>query len=99
MDFVQFTEIAMLVLFGISWPFNISKAWKSRTAKGKSVTFEFLVVAGYLIGLCGKFVTFRRTGIWAYSIWFYLADVVMVLTDITLYFRNTKLDREREMYD
>ncbi len=99
MDFVQFTEIAMLVLFGISWPFNISKAWKSRTAKGKSVTFEFLVVAGYLIGLCGKFVTFRRTGVWAYSIWFYIADVLMVLADITLYFRNTKLDREREMYD
>ena len=86
----------MLVLFGISWPFNISKAWKSRTAKGKSVTFEFLVVAGYLIGLSGKFVTYHRTGIWAYSIWFYIADIVMVLIDIALYFRNTKLDEGKE---
>ena len=86
----------MLVLFGISWPFNISKAWKSRTAKGKSVTFEFLVVAGYLIGLSGKFVTYHRTGYWAYSIWFYIADIVMVLIDIALYFRNTKLDNRRE---
>ena len=86
----------MLVLFGISWPFNISKAWKSRTAKGKSVTFEFLVVAGYLIGLSGKFVTYNRTGNWAYSIWFYIADIVMVLIDIALYFRNTKLDQGRK---
>ena len=33
-------EILMLVCFGLSWPFNIAKSWKSRTAKGKSLIFE-----------------------------------------------------------
>ena len=80
-------EFLMLFCFGFSWPFNIIKAWKSRTAKGKSVMFEYLVVAGYLIGLSGKFVTYKRTGNWSYSIWFYIADIVMVLIDIALYFR------------
>ena len=51
MDIVQLSEIGMLVAFGCSWPFNILKSWRSRTAKGKSVVFEFIVVFGYLLGL------------------------------------------------
>ena len=65
MDIVQLCEIGMLVAFGFSWPFNIIKSWRSRTAKGKSVVFEFIVVFGYLIGLSGKIITYQRTGVWA----------------------------------
>ena len=93
MDIVQLCEIAMLVAFGFSWPFNIVKSWRSRTAKGKSVVFEFIVVFGYLIGVAGKFITFHRTGVLPYSTWFYLADILMVAIDIVLYFRNAALDR------
>lgn len=96
MDIVQLCEIGMLIAFGFSWPFNISKSLRSRTAKGKSVVFEFIVVFGYLVGLAGKLITWRRTGVWAYSIWFYIADIAMVLIDIVLYFRNTALDRRAE---
>ena len=78
MDIVQLCEIGMLVAFGFSWPFNIAKSWRSRTAKGKSVMFEFIVVFGYLVGLLGKLITYSRTGVWAYSIWFYFADIAMV---------------------
>ena len=94
--FVQFNEIAMLVLFGLSWPFNIAKSYKSRTTKGKSLIFEICVIIGYLFGVCGKFVTFVTTGVFAYSIWFYFADIAMVLIDIALYIRNLKFDRESE---
>lgn len=93
MDIVQLCEIGMLVAFGCSWPFNILKSWRSRTAKGKSVIFEFIVVFGYLVGLAGKLIVWRRSGFWAYSIWFYFADIAMVAIDIVLYFRNTALDR------
>ena len=96
MDPVQLCEIGMLVAFGVSWPFNIAKSWRSRTAKGKSVLFEFIVVFGYLVGLLGKYISFTRTGVWAYSVWFYLADIAMVAIDIVLYFRNAALDRARE---
>ncbi len=96
MDIVQLCEIGMLVAFGCSWPFNILKSWRSRTAKGKSVVFEFIVVFGYLVGLLGKLITYSRTGVWAWSIWFYFADIAMVLIDIVLYFRNTALDRRAE---
>ena len=96
MDPVQLCEIGMLVAFGASWPFNILKSWRSRTAKGKSVVFEFIVIFGYLVGLLGKYISYTRTGVWAYSVWFYLADIAMVAIDIVLYFRNTALDRARE---
>lgn len=96
MDVVQLCEIGMLIAFGCSWPFNILKSWRSRTAKGKSVIFEFIVVFGYLVGLLGKMIQYSRTGTLAWSVWFYLADIIMVLIDIVLYFRNTALDRRAE---
>ena len=44
----------------------------------------------------GKIITYRTTGVWAYSIWFYLADILMVSIDMVLYYRNTRLDRKAE---
>ena len=96
MDTVQLCEIGMLVAFGFSWPFNISKSWRSRTAKGKSVLFEYIVLFGYGIGLLGKGIAAHRSGVLPWSTWFYLADIVMVSIDVALYFRNTALDRQRE---
>lgn len=95
MDLVQLCEIGMLIAFGCSWPFNILKSWRSRTAMGKSVVFEYIVVFGYLVGLLGKVISHARTGVWAWSVWFYLADILMVSIDIVLYYRNAALD-ERE---
>lgn len=83
----------MLVAFGCSWPFNILKSWRSRTAKGKSLLFAFIVVFGYLVGLAGKLLLWRQSGQWSYVIWFYLADIAMVCADLVLCFRNRLLDR------
>ena len=96
MDIVQLCEIGMLVAFGLAWPVSIIESWRSRTAKGKSVVFEFIVVFGYLVGVLGKFITWHNTGVLAYSVWFYFADIAMVTIDIILYFRNTRLDRQAE---
>ena len=82
----------MLVCFGISWPFNIAKSIRSRTAKGKSVAFELLIIAGYLCGLVGKIIL----GNLSYVVFFYIADILMVAADLVLTLRNRRLDRERE---
>lgn len=89
---VHILESGMLVCFGLSWPFNIAKSIRSRTAKGKSVIFEILVIIGYLFGLVGKFIT----GDISYVVAFYIADILMVSTDLILTLRNRRLDRERE---
>lgn len=88
----QIFEVLMLICFGISWPFNISKSWKSRTAKGKSLLFEICVVVGYLCGIAGKFVTGNIT----YVLVVYVLDAVMVTIDIILTLRNMALDRMAE---
>lgn len=82
----------MLVCFGVSWPFNIAKSLRSRTAKGKSVIYEILVVVGYFFGLAAKIIL----GDVNYVMIFYIVDILMVTTDIILTFRNRRLDRERE---
>ena len=93
MSIPQLCEIAMLCLFGCSWPFNIAKALKAKTAKGKSVGFELLVIIGYIIGLFGKLYAYRQTGNLAYSTWFYIADILMVSVDLALYCVNTRRDK------
>lgn len=74
MNIVHVLEAGMLVCFGISWPFNIAKSIRSRTAKGKSVAFELLIIAGYLCGLVGKLIL----GNLSYVVFFYIADILMV---------------------
>lgn len=96
-DVTQLCEIAMLCIFGASWPFNIAKSIHSKTAKGKSVIFELLVILGYCFGLFGKIWAYKQSGILAYSTWFYVADITMVAIDVVLYARNTKLDKIRDL--
>ena len=71
-------EIGMLVCFGLSWPFNIAKSIRSRTAKGKSTSFEIFIIIGYLLGLTSKFVTGNIT----YVVAFYILDILLVSTDL-----------------
>lgn len=84
-------ETAMLICFGLSWPFNIAKSVRSRTARGKSIVFEILIITGYLCGLIGKFIL----GDLSYVMIFYIADILMVSADLVLTLRNRRLDREQ----
>lgn len=95
MDLIQFCEVGMLVAFGLSWPFNIAKSWKSRTAKGKSVIFEFAIIIGYFFGIAGKFIAYSQTGVLTPVLWVYFLDVFMVSIDVCLYFRNVALDKKQ----
>ena len=47
----QIFETIMLVCFGLSWPFNITKSLRARTAKGKSVMFEIVIIICCLIAV------------------------------------------------
>ncbi len=85
----EFFEIGMVCLFGASWPANVLKSYKSRTAKGKSFLFLALIFVGYICGIASKLAapSFK----W-YVLMFYVINLVMVSLDILLYFRNKRLD-------
>ena len=84
-------EFLMLVCFGFSWPFSIVKSIRSRSAKGKSIVFMLLVELGYVFGMIHKILYSMNWVLWAY-----VACFVLVGIDIGLYFRNARLDRERD---
>lgn len=88
----QFLEACMVVLFGISWPLNIMKSLRTRSAKGKSLPFLLFIFAGYICGISSKLISGNIT----YVFVFYVLNLLMVGTDILLYFRNRRLDARRE---
>ena len=50
-------ETVMLVCFGLSWPLNVIKAYKARTAKGTSLPFILLIITGYIAGITAKLIS------------------------------------------
>lgn len=89
---VQWFEIGMLLCFGLSWPFNIAKSLRSRTARGKSVLFEGMIIVGYLCGVTGKLIAGDIT----YVLAFYAVDILLVATDLVLTLRNRRRDRAED---
>lgn len=83
-------EILMVVSFGVSWPVNVVKSYRSRTAKGKSLGFLLLIFVGYIFGIIAKVLapSFK----W-YVLFFYVLNLIMVGLDLILYIRNKSLDR------
>ena len=91
-------ETGMLLCFGASWPFNVIKSLKTRSARGKSLTFLCLILVGYVFGIVGKLINptymSQFSSKW-YVLVVYIINFVMVFTDFCLYFRNRRLDLER----
>ena len=91
----ELLEIIMIVSFGASWPMNVMKSYKARTAKGKSLGFLCLIEFGYVAGIASKLINESYmaafTSKW-YVLFFYVLNFIMVGTDLFLYFRNKKLD-------
>ena len=90
----ELLEALMVLSFGVSWPASILKSYRSRTAKGKSIFFLSMIAFGYFCGIIWKLIEFKNTGVFAYPSYFYILNLVMVGTDIVLYFRNIKLDKQ-----
>lgn len=81
-------EMIMLLCFGSAWPFSIYRSWTSRSNKGKSFFFLFIVFVGYLSGFAHK-ILYNFDGV-AYL---YALNGIMVFIDMLLYVRNRRVAR------
>lgn len=93
----EILEITMIVSFGASWPLNVMKSWKARTTKGKSLPFLCLIFFGYIAGIASKLMNEAYMASFAdkwYVLFFYVLNLVMVGTDLVLYYRNYLLDKK-----
>lgn len=95
----ELLEIIMIVSFGASWPLNVIKSYKARTAKGKSLAFLLLIFFGYIAGISSKLINPVYMSQFAekwYVLFFYVLNFIMVGADILMYIRNKKLDKNSQ---
>ena len=90
MEFGHLFEALMLVCFGFSWPLNVIKAYKARTAKGTSLAFIFLIITGYLAGITAKFINHQFN----YVLAVYFLNLAIVMMNVLVYIRNKGLDKK-----
>lgn len=93
MELAPILETIMLVCFGFSWPLNLIKAYKARTAKSTSLPFILLIITGYIAGISAKLVH----GNINYVLVAYLINLAIVSLNLVVYFRNAALDRKTNM--
>ena len=84
-------ETIMLVCFGFSWPLNVIKAYRAKTAKGTSLPYIFLIIAGYIAGISAKLITGQIN----YVLIAYILNLAIVSLNVVVYFRNVSLDKKR----
>ena len=89
-------EVAMLVLFGVSWPISLVKSIRSKSTKGKSLVFLVLIDIGYICGMTSKIVS--TTFVWSTDWWIFVIYAVnfsFVTADLIVYLINRS--RETKM--
>lgn len=77
----SYYEILMLLCFGISWPVAVIKTYTTKSVKGKSFLFLFLILLGYIFGIIHKVIYSLD-----YVIWLYVLNGLLVLADMALWF-------------
>ena len=84
-------ETVMLVCFGFSWPLNVMKAYRAKTAKGTSLPFIMLIIIGYIAGISAKLISGQIN----YVLIAYILNLAIVSLNVIVYFRNVSLDKKR----
>ena len=98
----EILEVVMIICFGASWPFNVVRSYKARTAKCKSPVFLCLIILGYIAGITSKFMNEAYMASFSekwYVLFFYFLNLIMVAVDFALYLRNRRLDRLSEQQE
>ena len=75
-------EAIMIIMFGLSWPINLYKSFKTKSTKGKSILFIIFIAVGYISGILSKIIGDNITWVFA----FYILNFIMVSADLILYF-------------
>ena len=84
---MSIVEALMMLGFGIAWPFNIYRSVKTKTAAGKSFLFMITIELAYICGMIHKVL-------YSFDLvfWLYVLNFLMVLVDIILMIRNSRID-------
>ena len=82
-------EAIMLVCFGLSWPMNLIKNIKAKTAKTMSLKFILLIIFGYVAGITAKIINHQIN----YVLIVYFLNIAVVSLNLVVYFINKRRDK------
>ncbi len=85
----EFLSAVMLVCFGFSWPINLIKNIKQKSAKHMNIWFLLLIFTGYIAGISSRIVS----SMYGYVFIIYIINLVVVSLNIAVYFINRKYDK------
>lgn len=88
----EFLECIMLICFGLSWPMNLAKNIKAKSAKNMSLQFILLIIIGYIAGISAKIYNHQFN----YVFIVYLLNLVVVSANVVVYFINRRYDKQEE---
>ncbi len=88
----ELLESTMLICFGLSWPMNLAKNIKARSARNMSIQFILLIITGYIAGITAKIYSHRFN----YVLVVYLLNLVVVSANVIVYFINLRYDRQAQ---
>lgn len=99
MNIVHILETMMLICFGLSWPINLVKNYRVRSAKSMSLPFLLLIWFGYVVGVTAKLIALRSPQYpdpsW-YLLTIYIINLLMMCANVAVFFRNAHLDKVAE---
>lgn len=90
MNLAHLLEAGMLVCFGFSWPLNVVKAYRAKTARGTSLAFIILIITGYIAGISAKIINNQFN----YVLVVYFLNLAIVSANVFVYIRNKRLDKK-----
>ena len=88
----ELLESTMLICFGLSWPMNLAKNIKAKSARNMSLQFILLIITGYIAGISAKIYNHRFN----YVLVVYLLNLVVVSANVIVYFINCRYDRQAQ---
>lgn len=88
----ELLESTMLICFGLSWPMNLAKNIKAKSARNMSLQFILLIIAGYVAGISAKLYNHRYN----YVLVVYLLNLIVVSANVVVYFINRRYDRRTQ---
>lgn len=91
----ELLESTMLICFGLSWPMNLAKNIKAKSARNMSLQFILLIIIGYIAGISAKIYNHRFN----YVLVVYLLNLVVVSANVIVYFINRRYDRQAKEAD
>ena len=87
MTLAHVLEGAMLVCFGVSWPFLIARTLRTKDVKGLSCIFLWVVAIGYVCGTVWRILELSQGGSFNPSLVLYILNGLMVSFEVALYYR------------